>query len=375
MTNPRTPRSEPATSRSSSAGPNQASGSARTAGTIALLALVVAIGAIGLVAWRIVGPGDPGCQEAAWDVSPADGDLPDGWTVSATQYDLNRKTLSFLGPLPLDEVSGQAVVYATVTCFEQGAADAVARSSAAAEAAGQSVIDRDDLGDQGFSAADDTGSVFQQFRHGDIVVYLAASGDASATEVDEVASAFDKALGGDGGSITPPEEIPTDSSESFAPDESFAAESPAAPDLVAALPTQVGSVTLAADSASGSTILGEDQGSRGILAALRAAGRQPDDMLVAQAYDELGESDLAILGVSVDGMPVAAIKDLVLGSWLAASGEGVTRDTVTLAGKPWTRIDYGDGGTLDYLLAEGDTVFVITTADPDLAAQAAAALP
>jgi len=375
VTNHKTPLPEPASRRPSPTRPDQAGGAGRTSGAIALLALIVAIGAFALVAWRTVAPGDAGCQEAAWDVSPADADLPDGWTVSATQYDLNRKTLSFLGPMPLDEVSGQAVVYATVTCFPQGAADAVTRSAAAAKAAGQSVIDRDDLGDQGFSAADDTGSVFQQFRHGDLVVYLAASGDTSATEVDEVASAFDKALGGDGGSITPPSDIPTDTSESPLPEDSFAAESPAAPDLVAALPTQVGSVTMTADSASGSTILGEDQGSRAILAALRAAGRQPDDLLVAQAYDELGESDLAILGVSVNGMPIAAIKNLVLGPWLAASGDGVTRDTVTLAGKTWTRIDYGDGGTLDYLLAEGDKVFVITTADPDLAAEAAAALP
>ncbi len=342
-----------------------------------MVAIVVAMAALALVAWRVVAPGDTGCQAAAWDVKPATDDLPADWTLSATQYDLNRQTLSFLGSLPLDEVSGQAVVYVTVTCFEQGAADAVSRSAAAAEAAGQSVTSRDDLGDQGFSAADDTGSIFQQFRTGSLVVYLAASGDATETEVDQLASAFDKALGGDGGTIASigPVPVGVDPTDELLPDESVVAESPAAPDLVAALPTTVGGVTLFADSATGSTILGEDQGSRAIQAALRAAGRQPDDLRVAQAYDELGESDLSILGVAVDGMPLDAVRALVMSSWLAASGEGVTIDTVPLDGKTWTRIDYGDGGTIDYVLAANDRVIVVTTADPDLAAEAAAALP
>ena len=66
---------------------------------------------------------------------------------------------------------------------------------------------------------------------------------------------------------------------------------------------------------------------------------------------------------------------MVLETLLAASGDGVTKDTVTLAGQAWTRIDYGDGGTLDYVLTDGANVIVITTADAALAEQAAAALP
>jgi hypothetical protein len=52
----------------------------------------------------------------------------------------------------------------------------------------------------------------------------------------------------------------------------------------------------------------------------------------------------------------------------------VTQSDVTLNGKTWTRIDYGDEGTMDYVLAADPNVIVITTADPKLAAQAAAAL-
>ena len=170
----------------------------------------MALVALGFAAWRMLVPADAGCQQQAWDVTPAAEDLPAGWVASASQYDIDRKTMSFLGPTPQDEASSQAVIYATVTCFQAGAEDGVTRSRAAAEAAGQSVADRDDLGEQAYSAVDESGAAFLQMRKGKIVVYLAASGDATATEVDELASAFDKALGGDGGTIAPPAAVPTD---------------------------------------------------------------------------------------------------------------------------------------------------------------------
>ena len=318
-------------------------------------------------------------------VTPAAENLPSGWVASASQYDIDRKTMSFLGPTPQDETSSQAVIYATVTCFRSGAEDGVTRSRAAAEEAGQSVADREDLGEQAYSAVDDSGAAFLQMRSGKIVVYLAASGDASATEVDELASAFDKALGGDGGTIAEPtvdqtgaSQVPGESlvpGESPAPGESLAAESPAAPELVAIMPTKVGSISMASDSATGGTFLSDDQGSRAIQAALRAAGKTPDDLRVAQAYDEAGVADLSVMAVTVDGLPAEQTRDIVLENWLAATGEGVKKDTVTLNGKTWTRIDYGDGGTVDYVLTDGNNVIVITTADAALAEQAAAALP
>jgi hypothetical protein len=381
VTTPTAPRPEPAKTRSLAT--DQAATSARTARLLATTALVVALVALGFAAWRMLVPADAGCQQQAWDVTPAAEDLPTGWIASASQYDIDRKTMSFLGPTPQDEASSQAVIYATVTCFRAGAEDGVTRSRAAAEEAGQSVADRDDLGEQAYSAIDDSGAAFLQMRAGKIVVYLAASGDASATEVDELASAFDKALGGDGGTIAPPAVVPSDDQAGASqdpgaspdPGESLAAESPAAPDLVALLPTQVGAIAMASDSATGGTFLSDDQGSRAIQAALRAAGKTPDDLRVAQAYDEASAVDLSVMAVTVDGLPAEQTRDIVLENWLAATGDGVTKDTVTLAGQTWTRIDYGDGGTLDYVLTDGANVIVITTADAALAEQTAAALP
>ena len=381
MTTPTTPRPEPARARSIATDPTITS--ARTTRLLATVAIVVALVALGLAAWRMLVPADAGCQQQAWDVTPAPEDLPAGWIASASQYDIDRKTMSFLGPTPQDEASSQAVIYVTVTCFRAGAEDGVTRSRTAAEAAGQSVADRDDLGEQAYSAVDDSGAAFLQMRAGKIVVYLAASGDASATEVDELASAFDKALGGDGGTIAPPAVVPTDDQAGASLDpgaspdlgESPVAESPAAPDLVALMPTQVGSIAMASDSATGGTFLSDDQGSRAIQAALRAAGKTPDDLRVAQAFDEAGAVDLSVMAVTVDGLPAEQTRDIVLENWLAATGDGVTKDTVTLAGQTWTRIDYGDGGTLDYVLTDGANVIVITTADAALAEQTAAALP
>ena len=372
MSSTRSPRSEPTRSRTA-ADLEQLGDSLRITRLVAMAALVVAVAALGFAAVQLLVQAPSSCQEEAWNVQPAADDLPPGWSIAATQYDLNRKTMSFTGPFPQDEFSNQASVISTITCFEHGAEDAVARSQQASEDADQTVIVRDDLGDQAYSALDDSGATFLQLRKGRVVVYLAGSPDASEAEVDQVASAFDVALGGDGGTIAPTV-APSDDLgfESLDPG---ASASPAAPDLVAMLPTQVGDITLLTDSATGSSFLGDDQGSRAVLATLRDADLEADDLRVAQAYDEAGASDLSILLVTVDGLPVDQTRAMVLDVWLAATGPGVTEESIELGGRTFARFDYGDDGLVDYVREEDDAVLVITTADPDLAEQAAAALP
>jgi hypothetical protein len=173
----------------------------RSTRRLAIAALALSLVGVGLAAAPLLLPRDEACQDAAWAVEPATADLPGGWTLSSSQYDINRQQVTFLGPPPEDETTAQAVVYTTVTCFTEGADDALNRSEEAARAAGQTVIPRDDLGDGGFAATDESGATFVQLRHGGIVVYLAASADALPTAVDELASAYDKALGGDGGAV------------------------------------------------------------------------------------------------------------------------------------------------------------------------------
>lgn len=376
VTTPKIPRTEPVRPRSLATEWDQLAASARTTRLLAGGALALALLAVGIAGWQAIAPEDS-CQEEAWAVNPATADILPDWTT-VTQFDTVGKTTRFVGPLPADEFSAQPEIRATVTCFEGDAAQSVTLSAQSARDAEMDVIDRTDLGHQAYSAVDQgSGAAFLQMRSGRIVVYIAGSDGVSATQVDQLASAYDIALGGDGGTIVAPSAAPSDDIGlgSLDPGESFPPESQAAPDLVARLPTSVGDLNLIADSATGSTFLGDDQGSRAVLAALREADLEPDDLRVAQAYDELAESDLSILIVRVDGMPAEQTQALVMDVWLAATGPGVSREPFEMAGKTWTKVDYGDGGMIDYVLTEADTVLVITTADPELAAQTAAALP
>ena len=352
----------------------------RTTRRIAIAAIVVALLAVGLALVRALLPSSSSCQQASWDVKPAASDLPPGYTLSVSQYDINRQQVTFLGPLPADETSTQGAVYVTVTCFDEGAADAVARSEQAAKDANQTVIPRTDLGDGGFAATDEGGSNFVQLRHDDVVVYLAASGEVDPSEVDGIASAYDKALGGDGGAVAvgtqdPGVEEPSDELESVDPSEELPSDVAVSPELEAKLPTEVDGTILTVDSAAGTDVLGEDQSSRAIAAALRAEGKTPADLTLAQAYDETQAADLSIIAFAVDGLSDAKMRGIVLDSWLSATGSGVTMSDVELGGTTATRIDYGDDGTKDYVVTRDGAVVVITTADEAVATAAIEAMP
>jgi hypothetical protein len=349
-------------------------GTARSGRMLAAAALVLALVAVGLAAWQLVGGPDT-CQQQAWDVEPDANDLPDGWALSASQYDLSRKTMSFVGALPADEFSGQAAIITTITCFPEGAVEAVTRSREAAEDAEQSVVARDDLGDQAFSAVDPSGATFMQLRSGNVVVYLAGTPDTASTDVERLASAFDLALGGDGGEIAPPEPVPSDVGLGSPDPGASQPGVQAVPELAALLPATVGDHQIEITSLTGADFLGEDPGSRAVLAALRDAGLDASDLKVAEGYDSLAETDLQLLAVTIDGLPVGRTRDIVLDVWLAASGPGVTTDTVTLDGEEWMRIDYGDDSRKDYVLLKDDVVIDVTTSDRELAEQVAAALP
>jgi hypothetical protein len=352
----------------------------RTTRRIAIAAIVLALLGVGLAAARALLPDASSCQQASWNVRPAVADLPPGYTLSASQYDINRQQVTFLGPLPEDETSSQGVVYVPVTCFDEGAADAVGRSEQAAKDADQVVTSRTDLGEGGFSATDEGGSTFIQLRHGDVVVYLAGSAEVDPGDIDGIASAYDKAMGGDGGAVAvgtldPGAGVPSDDLSSEVPSEEAPSAAAAAPELEAHLPTEVGSTVLTVDSAVGTDVLGEDQSSRAITAALRAEDKTPADLTLAQAYDESQAADLSILAIAVEGLSEAKTRTIVLNSWLSASGAGVTQEDVELGGRTVTRIDYGDDGAKDYVVSGDGAIIVVTSADEALATSAIEALP
>ena len=68
------------------------------------------------------------------------------------------------------------------------------------------------------------------------------------------------------------------------------------------------------------------------------------------------------------------MRSAVLEAWLAAGTPGVTTATITLSGAQVTKVSYGDDGADEYVVTVDDSVFVVETTDPTLAASAVAAL-
>jgi hypothetical protein len=99
-----------------------------------------------------------------------------------------------------------------------------------------------------------------------------------------------------------------------------------------------------------------------------------DELQVAQAYDETGAIDLSIIAFRLPKADLAQLRSAVIDTWLSAGAQGVTSTEVTLGGKALTKIDYGDGATIEYVYAKDDYVVVMDTSDLDIATQVATQL-
>jgi hypothetical protein len=355
---------------------------------LALLAVVIAGVALAIGLVNALGRGQAGCDTAAWDAVPAASALPAGWTLGTTDFYVGSQTTTLVGPLT-DDSAGGAAVYASVTCYGDSAGDALRRTRTSAESSGATVTDLDGIGDEGYSMADSsTVSSAYHFRRGGLVAYVAPSGSVTPAELDQLAIAVDAAMATSQGGPTPsvparPSAAPTASEtpeasaeESPGPNASTEPESsPVAPALEARLPSEVGGVTLTKDSATGDVVLQDDASSRALAAALRTLDKSPTDLLLAQAYDESGTLAGSIMGFELPGVEGAELRTIILDAWLLAGSPGVTTTEVTLAGKPFTKVSYGDGVASSYVYVADGAVLVIDAPDEDQAGQFAAGLP
>ena len=91
---PTQPRPKPSDERA------QLAQATQTTRRIAWIAVVVALVALGLAAWRAIAPSGSSCQDAAWNTTPKDRDLPADWSISASQYDVDRKQMTVVGAAP-----------------------------------------------------------------------------------------------------------------------------------------------------------------------------------------------------------------------------------------------------------------------------------
>jgi len=360
---------------------------------LALIAFIVAIGTVGYVLF--VHPSATGgddlaaCRSAAWQAIPEKRNLPADWSLGSTDLNANGMTISIVGPAPADQSSNQPIIYASVTCYGPTAATALEANRKAAEDAGSEVTNRTADGAAYDVNNPTTGSATTLFRVGGLVGQVADAGTSDPSDLAKItkalaiamgdgaaAGAAGAASGGATGSGEPGSSEPVGSDEP--------SQSPFAPELEALLPKSIPDTSSTASpqpdlpltviSNSATELLGQDPGSRALTARIRTLGKTVNDLQVAQAYDETGAIDLSIIAFRLPGVDPAKFRAAIIETWLSATSEGVTVTQVTLGGKHVTKVDYGDGATVEYVYAKGDTVIVIDTSDTAVATSVAAAL-
>lgn len=365
---------------------------ARATPWLALLAVVLAAGAIGyLVLTRSSGGDLTACKSDAWKAIPDPNDLPANWSLGSTDLNANGMTISIMGPAPADSSTNQPVVYASVTCYGGAAATALEENRAAAEAAGATVTDRTANGQAYDVDNPTTGSITTLFRVNELVGQIADGGTANAADLAKITTAVAKAMGdtraaGTASGANPADgatgsQEPLGSGDAGAPQPSG---SPFAPDLEALLPKSVidssstasplAPIPLTVQSASATDVFGDDPSSRALAARIRALGGTLDQLQIAQAYDDSGAIDLSLIAFRLPKADLAKLKAAIIDTWLSAGAEGVKSSTITLGGKSLTKVDYGDGSTIEYVYAKDDYVIVIDTSDVGIATQVATQL-
>ena len=350
------------------------------------LALGAAIIAIVALAVTLLGRGGgtnlDACRRAAWSAVPAKADLPTGWTLSTTDLNANGMTVSVMGQTPTDGTTNQPVVYASVTCYGDVAATALTQYRDAAMAAGATIADRGLGGDPYDVDNPATGSVTTLFRVGGLIGQVADGGSATPAELGAITTAVAGAMGDRSGAGTSSGQAtasgaPASAGPSLDPggsEDPGASTAPAAPDLEALLPTEVNGATLTIQSATAAEGLGTDPTSRAFAAAIPTLGAKLADLELAQAFDESQTVDLNIFAFRLPGRDGAKLKTAVIDTWLSGTAAGVKRTEIKLAGKALTKVDYGDGGAVDYVYNGSDYVVVIETADEAIATEFAGKL-
>lgn len=357
---------------------------------LAVLALVLAAATLGYVLFlRPGGDSDlTACRTKAWTAIPDETKLPEGWALGSTDLNANGMTISILGATQPDSETDQPVVYASITCYGSAASAALTQyRDAAAKTPGATVADRQGGGDA-FDVTSSSGSVTTLFRVGSLVGQIADGGSAPPADLQSITAAVATAMG-DGRAAGTAGAAPSDDVGQAGPSDDLGSDepsgSPFAPELEAILPATIDAadpaggpavpVTLSKLSASAAEIFGSDPSARALAARIRSLGSTMDKLQVAQAYDETGTVDLSIVAFRLPGSDLAKLREAIIDTWLSAGADGVKTTAVSLGGKDLSKVDYGDGSTIEYVYAKDDYVVVIDTADVAVATAVAAKLP
>jgi hypothetical protein len=304
------------------------------AGRIGIAALVVAVVALAMSAIQVGLAATNACDAEAWDAVPAEGSLPAGWSVAETQLSNEALEISLDGPSTAE--GGAATAFATVSCHGTTASAFVDRSSRAAEAAGQSPIEIEPIGDQRWATRSaDFSTTHLTFRRGGLVIELEGPTSVDLAVLEEFARAIDAAItgsnfvpasveaSGTGVAIASPS---ASASASFPAASGSAAPTPAAsqaaPELVGMLPDRIDGLAMTINSATGEAVLGADDAqSRAVRTGLAALGRADTDLEVAQAFDPTRELDMYLLAFRLPDSDPGQLTELIESVWLARRDE------------------------------------------------------
>lgn len=355
---------------------------------LAIAALVLSLAAGALALTRSAAADPASCRATAWDAIPAIDQLPSGWSLNGTSLDADGYSTALVGPTASNASSPPDSIFLKVTCFGPDAHQAFARSQTVTRSGGATEVSFPAMGDESFEARNGDGSAIVFVRRGGLIANLGASSGVDPAVLEKAARALDSAMASAEG-LTPaastgaavPTETAAASSSIAASVLPSAAASPsgtpqhAAPDLEALLPHTVNGTALETQSTDGATGLGTDASSKSLLASLQALGKKASDLQIAAAYDPLGSLDLNLIAFRAAGVTGSALKQEVLKSWLAGAGSGIHTSNVTVGGKQVVKVDYGDGGTVDYLYAHDAVVIDVASSDANLAGQVLASLP
>ena len=209
---------------------------------------------------------------------------------------------------------------------------------------------------------------------------MAGAGDANDPDLATITSALAQAMGDKAAAGTAPvsSDAPIGSEEPLGSEDPGAVEpsgSPYATELQALLPTSLGGTVLTFDARSAASYFQEgDPTGRAVAASLRKLGKTSDDLQIVQGFDESGTISDAIVAFRLPGGDLDALRSIVLQTWLGTANAGVTQSKVTIGGKEFTKVDYGDAQSNEYVYAKTDYVVVIDTNSESIVGEVAKTL-
>ncbi|MDP9481812.1 MAG: hypothetical protein M3P84_01150 [Chloroflexota bacterium] len=316
------------------------------------------------------------CRTVAWDAMPTTDAMPEGWTMNGSGFYTDGFGASFTGPVPSGAQMAPGM-NVRVSCYGTDGHAAVTRSHDSDLALGGTDVPFSDVGDEVLAAKDANGAITSVYiRRGPLVASIAAQG-MSPADLEAVAGAIDDAMleaGATAASSAPPEPIPTDDPNASEVIEPEPTDAHVFPDLEALLPKTVDGNPLSTQSIMGNEALAGDPTSDALFQWLTASGKKPEDLEFAEAYDATSTVDAGIIALRVKGIAAADLRQKLLETWLQAEASGITTTNQTIGGKATIVIDYGDGGSLDYVFEQGDAVLILSSSDPALVARILASL-